>query len=275
MGFDRNLTLFDPPARVTGLRVRLGSRTILRDIDLSIHRGETVVVLGRSGSGKSTLLRALVGLLPPNAGEVELYGKRLYALHPAERDDLLQGIGCSFQSGALLGGLTVGENVALPLREHTRLPGATIEIMVRMKLSLVGLAGFEDYAPAELSGGMVKRAAVARALALDPNVLFFDEPTAGLDPITAAGIDELLVQLKGVFGMTLVVVTHELASAFAIADRLVLIEKGKIKAQDTPDRFRVSEDESVRNFLDRRPEAPSVGSADYLAMLTEPHVGHA
>jgi phospholipid/cholesterol/gamma-HCH transport system ATP-binding protein len=164
----------------------------------------------------------------------------------------------------------VGENVALPLREHTRLEDSTIEIMVRLKLDQVGLSGFEDYLPSELSGGMKKRAAVARALAMDPEILFFDEPSAGLDPIIAAGIDQLILELKKAFHMTIIVVTHELASAFLIADRMVLINKGEVVALGAVQEMQNSTHPRVRQFLDRVPESAVSQELDYLQMLTEP-----
>jgi phospholipid/cholesterol/gamma-HCH transport system ATP-binding protein len=179
----------------------------------------------------------------------------------------------SFQGGALFGSMSVGDNVALPLREHTKLEPSTIEIIVRLKLNQVGLAGFEDYMPSELSGGMQKRAAVARALSMDSEILFFDEPSAGLDPIIAAGIDHLILQLKKAFHMTMIVVTHELASAFLIADRMMLIDKGNIEAYGTPDEMRSSTQPRVRQFLDRVAEPEVSQEMDYLQMLTESHHG--
>src|SRR6201987_1972341 len=177
----------------------------------------------------------------------------------------------SFQGGALFGSITVGENVALSLREHTRLEDSTIEVILRLKLEQVGLEGFEYYAPSQLSGGMKKRAAVARALAMDPEILLFDEPSAGLDPIIAAGIDELILELKRAFRMTIVVVTHELASAFLIADRMLLIDKGKILAIGTTEQMRSSTQPRVRQFLYRIPEPAVSEELDYLQMLTEEH----
>jgi phospholipid/cholesterol/gamma-HCH transport system ATP-binding protein len=177
-------------------------------------------------------------------------------------------MGMSFQGGALFGSMTVGENVALPLQEHTQLDESTIEIMVRLKLDQVGLSGFENYMPAQLSGGMKKRAAIARALAMDPATLFFDEPSAGLDPIIAAGIDELILKLKKAFRMTIVVVTHELASAFLIADRMIVLDKGVIVADDTAQNLQKSTQPRVRQFLDRVPEPELTGEIDYLQMLT-------
>jgi phospholipid/cholesterol/gamma-HCH transport system ATP-binding protein len=209
-----------------------------------------------------------VGLEKPTAGEIWMGDKNFAALTDAERDTLRKKMGMSFQGGALFGAMTVGENVALPLHEHTSLEQSTIEIMVRLKLDQVGLSGFENYMPAQLSGGMKKRAAIARAMAMDPEILFFDEPSAGLDPIIAAGIDELILKVKKVYRITIVVVTHELASAFLIADRMILIDKGNIVAAGTPRELRESQQPRVRQFLDRVPEPELAGEIDYLQMLT-------
>ena len=246
-----------------------GTTKVLHGISFDVRANETMVVLGGSGSGKSTLLRALVGLERPSAGEIRIKGRDITQMPQSETDELRKKMGMSFQGGALFGSMTVGENVALPLREHTELEESTIEIIVRMKLEQVGLAGFEDYLPSQLSGGMKKRAAVARAMAMDPEILFFDEPSAGLDPIIAAGIDNLIVKLKEAFRITIVVVTHELASAFLIADRLVLIDKGNIVALGTKEELRSSAHPRVRQFLDRVPEPEVSEELDYLQMLTE------
>src|ERR1700682_6033589 len=229
------------------LRVSYGEREILHGISFDVMRGETLVILGGSGSGKSTLLRTLVGLESPTSGEIW------------------------FQGGALCGSMSVEENVALPLREHTKLEDSTIEIILRLKLDQVGLAGFENYMPSQLSGGMKKRAAVARAMAMDPEILFFDEPSAGLDPIIAAGVDQLILELKQAFHMTIIVVTHELASAFLIADRMVLIDKGNVVAIGSKEEMRSSMHPRVRQFLDRIPEPEVSQELDYLQMLTEEH----
>jgi len=251
------------------LRVSYGEREILHGISFDVMRGETLVILGGSGSGKSTLLRTLVGLEIPTSGEIWLKGKNIAAISTAEMGEIRKKIGMSFQGGALFGSMSVGENVALPLREHTKLEDSTIEIILRLKLDQVGLAGFENYMPSQLSGGMKKRAAVARAMAMDPEILFFDEPSAGLDPIIAAGVDQLILDLKKAFHMTIVVVTHELASAFLIADRMVLIDKGNVVAIGTTAEMRSSTHPRVRQFLDRIAEPEVSQELDYLQMLTE------
>ncbi len=251
------------------LRVSYGEREILHGISFDVERGETLVILGGSGSGKSTLLRTLVGLEPPTSGEIWLKGKNIAAISASEMDEIRKKVGMSFQGGALFGSMSVGENVALPLREHTKLEDSTIEIILRLKLDQVGLAGFENYMPSQLSGGMKKRAAVARAMAMDPEILFFDEPSAGLDPIIAAGVDQLILDLKKAFHMTIVVVTHELASAFLIADRMVLIDKGNVVAIGTTAEMRSSKHPRVRQFLDRIAEPEVSQELDYLQMLTE------
>ena len=259
-----------PMISLRDLRVSYSGREILHGISFDVQQGETLVILGGSGSGKSTLLRTLVGLEKPSAGEVWIRGKNFAAMSGSERDDIRKHLGMSFQGGALFGSMTVGENVALPLREHTKLEPSTVEIMVRLKLDQVGLSGFETFLPSQLSGGMKKRAAVARALAMDPEILFFDEPSAGLDPIIAAGIDQLILDLKRAFHMTIIVVTHELASAFLIADRMVLINKGEIVAMGTGQEMQNSTHPKVRQFLDRVPEPAVAQELDYLQMLTEP-----
>lgn len=258
---------------VKDLRVKYGEQEILHGISFDVRRGETLVILGGSGSGKSTLLRTLVGLEKPSSGQIWMKGQDIAAISNRELDEIRKKIGMSFQGGALFGSMTVGENVALPLREHTQLEDSTIEIIVRLKLNQVGLSGFEDYMPSELSGGMQKRAAVARALAMDSEILFFDEPSAGLDPIIAAGIDNLVLQLKKAFHVTMIVVTHELASAFLIADRMMLVNKGNIIAFGTPDELRASTQPRVRQFLDRVAEPEVAQEMDYLQLLTEGRAG--
>ena len=251
------------------VRASYGDREILHGVSFEVQRGEVLVILGGSGSGKSTLLRTIMGLAKPSSGEIWIKGKNIATISQAEMDEIRKKMGISFQGGALFGSMTVGENVALPLQEHTKLEESTIEIMVRLKLEQVGLEGFEYYLPSELSGGMKKRAAVARALAMDPEILLFDEPSAGLDPIIAAGIDQFILELKQAFRMTILVVTHELASAFLVADRMVLIDKGNIVAIGTTEEMRSSTQPRVRQFLDRVAEPEVSRELDYLQMLTE------
>ena len=259
----------DAVISVRDLHVKYGEREILHGVNFDVKHGETVVILGGSGSGKSTLLRALVGLERPSSGHIWIKGNDIATIRPDQLDEIRKKIGMSFQGGALFGSMTVGENVALPLKEHTKLEDTTIEIMLRLKLDQVGLAGFENYKPSQLSGGMKKRAAVARALAMDPEILFFDEPSAGLDPIIAAGIDELILELKKAFQMTIIVVTHELASAFLIADRMILVDKGYVVANGPTQEMRTSNHPRVRQFLDRIAEPEVAHELDYLQMLTE------
>jgi phospholipid/cholesterol/gamma-HCH transport system ATP-binding protein len=257
-----------PVISVQNLRVSYGEREILHGISFEVRHGETLVILGGSGSGKSTLLRTLTGLEKPSGGEVWVKDVNIAQASDREMDEIRKKMGVSFQGGALFGSMTVGENVALPLREHTRLEDSTIGIMVRIKLEQVGLASFEDYMPSELSGGMKKRAAVARALAMDPDLLLFDEPSAGLDPIIAAGIDQLILELKKAYSMSIMVVTHELASAFLIADRMLLIDRGDIIAVGTKEEIQASSNPRVRQFLDRVPELQVEDEINYLQMLT-------
>ena len=257
-----------PIISVRDLHVKYGEREILHGVSFDVTHGETLVILGGSGSGKSTLLRTLVGLEKPSAGQIWMKGQDIAAIPDKELNEIRKQIGMSFQGGALFGSMTVGENVALPLHEHTNLEDSTIDIVVRLKLNQVGLLGYEDYMPSELSGGMLKRAAVARAMAMDPEILFFDEPSAGLDPIIAAGIDHLILQLKQAFGMTIIIVTHELASAFLIADQMILVDKGNIVAHGTPEEMRTSTQPRVRQFLDRVAEPEVAEELDYLQMLT-------
>lgn len=241
---------------VEDLKVVFGDREVLRDVNLEVRRGETLVILGGSGSGKSTLLRSMIGALEPTAGRIVVFGNDVYEISANDLDLLRQRFGILFQSGALFNSMTVGENVALPLEEHTDLDADIIRIMVKMKLELVGLRDFEDLMPAQISGGMKKRVGLARALALDPELLFYDEPGAGLDPIVAGVIDELIGGLRKKLGVTSVVVTHEMGSAFRIADRMVLLFDGKIVAEGTADDFRHSTDPYVKQFIHGEPDGP-------------------
>jgi phospholipid/cholesterol/gamma-HCH transport system ATP-binding protein len=218
----------DPVIRVSDLVKRYADRTVLDGINLQVHPGETMVIMGGSGCGKSTLLRHMIGSLWPDEGSVELFGHDLAEMSDEQLDEIRKLFGILFQSGALFNSMTVGENVALPLSEHTDLDADTIDIMVRIKLELVGLRQAVDLMPSEISGGMKKRAGLARAIALDPEILFYDEPSAGLDPVTSAEIDKLIMDLSSKLGVTSVVVTHEMDSAFRIADRMAMLDAGKM-----------------------------------------------
>jgi phospholipid/cholesterol/gamma-HCH transport system ATP-binding protein len=258
----------DAVIRVENLVTHYGSRRILNEVNLSIRPRETIVLLGSSGTGKSTLLRHILALEKATSGHIFIKGLDVCSASEDELNQLRRSMGVLYQSGALFGSMTLGDNVALPLRELTKLDESTIEVLVRMKLGLVGLAGFERFMPAQLSGGMRKRAGLARALALDPEFLLFDEPSAGLDPITAAGIDDLILKLKETFPMTIVVVTHELASAFMIADRIAVMFAGEIVALGSPEEIQQSEHPRVQQFLKRVPEEPERDHEAYLRSLT-------
>jgi len=217
-----------PVIRVVNLVKRFEGRAVLDGINLEVHKGQTLVIMGGSGCGKSTLLRQMIASIWPDEGHVEMFGQNLGELDDGELDKIRKRFGILFQSGALFNSMTVGDNVALPLREHSSLDGNTIEVMVRMKLELVGLRHAVDLMPSEISGGMKKRAGLARAMALDPEILFYDEPSAGLDPVTSAEIDQLMMDLTQKLGVASVVVTHEMDSAFRIADRMVMLDGGKV-----------------------------------------------
>jgi phospholipid/cholesterol/gamma-HCH transport system ATP-binding protein len=235
--------------QVLDVTKRFGSRTVLDAIRLDVFQGETLVILGGSGSGKSTLLRLMIGNVMPDGGEIDALGRPLSKMNEQELADYRKSIGVLFQSGALFNSMSVAENVALPLREHSDLPDETVEIVVKIKLELVGLREHADKMPSELSGGMKKRAGLARALALDPKILFYDEPSAGLDPVTSAEIDELIIDLNHKLGVTSVVVTHEMDSAFRIADRMVLLDRGKFIVSGSPDEMRNNADPLVKQFV--------------------------
>lgn len=230
-----------------------GTTAVLEDVNVEIHRGEIAALLGGSGSGKSTLLKTIVGLLDPLEGEIRLLGEDVYSLGPRERSELLCRTGMLYQYGALFGSQTIYENISLPLRQHTRLPPEVIREMVRQRLALVGLEGLEHRLPADVSGGQRKRVALARATIMDPEIVFADEPSAGLDPVVAAGLDELLRQMQRLFGVTMVVVTHELESIKILADRVIMLADGEVRAVGTVEDLSDSDDEIVYNFFHRVP----------------------
>ncbi|MGH7496556.1 MAG: ABC transporter ATP-binding protein [bacterium] len=242
-------------------------RPILQGINLDISHGETMVILGRSGCGKSTLLRHLVGLDTPTSGQIIIKGYDITGMPEEELAPVRRKLGMLFQSAALFNSMTVAENVALPLREHTALEKSTIDIMARMKLEQVGLSGFEGFMPSQLSGGMKKRAGLARAIAMDPEILFCDEPSAGLDPVVAMGIDQLILKLKKAFKMTIVVVTHELASVFTIADRIAMLHDGQVVTLGTPQELQASANPLVQQFLHREADAEEIDRERYLNNL--------
>ena len=253
---------------VDHLVTHYGPRKILDDISFQARQGEIMVIMGGSGSGKSTLLRHLLGLHQPTSGSIKLLGKDITKLSADEMYDLRKNMGVAFQGGALFNSMTVGENVELPLREHTKLDENTIRIMSRMKLEVVNLAGFESLMPAELSGGMIKRAALARAIVMDPRLLFFDEPSAGLDPVVSAELDELILILRDAMNMTIVVVTHELESAFKIADRITVLDQGRILMSDTVAAVRASDNQRIQSLLNRTPRNENINAEEYMERLT-------
>ena len=254
--------------QVRDLVTHYGPRMILKGVSLDVAEGEIMVIMGGSGSGKSTLLRYLMALEVPTSGSIRLIGRDVGSTDMRQMIELRKNTGVAFQGGALFSSMTVGENIMLPLFEHTDLDRQTMEIMARMKLELVDLAGFEDLMPAELSGGMIKRAAFARAVIMDPKILFCDEPSAGLDPVVASALDDLILRLRDAMNMTIVVVTHELESVFKIADRVTVLDKGEILFIGTLDELRGHESERIQNLLNRQTEDEMVDADEYLNRLT-------
>jgi len=253
---------------VRDLVAHYGEREILHGVSFAVERGEIMVIMGGSGSGKSTLLRHLLGLERPTSGSVRVLDQEITRMSELELYGLSRKIGVAFQGGALLSSMTVGENVMLPLRDRPGLDPETMRIMMRLKLQVVGLARFEDLRPSELSGGMVKRAAFARAIAADPAILFCDEPSAGLDPVTSSALDDLILRLRDALAMTIVVVTHELESAFRIADRITVLDHGEILVVGSVAEVRESLNPRIQNLLQRRFEEEEVDPEAYLAQLT-------
>ena len=256
----------DAVISIRGVSMSYGARRVLDRVDLDVYRGEILVLLGGSGSGKTTLLKHVLGLAKPDTGNITINGVDITCCSPSELGAVRRRIGVAFQAAALFNSLSVEENVALPLRELTRLADSTIKLMVWMKLMAVGLSDAGSLYPPELSGGMRKRAAVARAMALDPEILILDEPSAGLDPIVSAELDELILFLKRSFGITILVVTHELESAFHIADRIAMLYQGRLIAVDTKEQFAGNAHPRIRQFLDRQPDAvPGVAAEEFIA----------
>jgi phospholipid/cholesterol/gamma-HCH transport system ATP-binding protein len=253
---------------VENLVAHYGERAILKGINVEIRPGEIMVIMGGSGSGKTTLMRNLLGLNQPTSGSIRVFGKDITKISSRELYELRRKMGVAFQGGALLGSMTVAENVELPLQEHTNLDDHTIRIMSRMKLEVVNLAGFEDLMPSELSGGMLKRAALARSIIMDPSLLFFDEPSAGLDPVVSAELDELILRLKGAMDVSIVVVTHELESAFKIADRITVLGGGHVLMTGTVEEIQNSDNQEIQDMLNRKPRDEAVNAEEYLARLT-------
>src|SRR2546429_6428254 len=245
-----------PVIEVVDLVRKFGDRAVINNISFNIHRGETLVIMGGSGCGKSTLLRHVIGSMKPTAGSVKIFGEEITRMNERAIANVRRRFGMLFQSGALLASLTVGENVALPLLQHTKMSIDEIEEVVRQKLQMVGLSGFENLKPAEISGGMKKRVGLVRALALDPELLFSDEPTSGLDPIMTAVVDQLTLKLTQGEHMTAVVVTHDMTSAFRIATRMIMLGHGSIVAQGTPDEIRNSQNPEVQQFINGEPDGP-------------------
>jgi len=238
------------------VKKKFGDRSILNGVNLEIYKGETFVIMGGSGCGKSTFLRHLIGALKPDSGRIHLLGKDLSRLGEDDMDRLKKRLGMCFQSAALFDSMTVGENVSLPLKEHTKLDKSVIDIVVKMKLELVGLRGFEDLMPSQLSGGMRKRVGLARAIAMDPEIVFYDEPTAGLDPIVAGVIDKLILDLSKKLSITSVVVTHDMKSVFSIADRVAMLYEGRVLEVGAPAEIRTSKNPMVQQFISGNPDGP-------------------
>ena len=264
----------EPVIEVCNLVRKFGPRTVLNGVTFSVEKGETLIIMGGSGCGKSTLLRHIIGSMKPTSGSIKIFGKETTTMPQPELEQLRLRFGMNFQFGALLQSLTVGENVALPLIENSRVDPQIIDLVVKMKLELVGLTGFEDLKPAEISGGMRKRVGLARAVALDPELLFSDEPTSGLDPIMTAVIDQLTLDLTRKLDMTAVVVTHDMVSAFRIGTKMIVLGAGKragtIIAQGTPDEIRNHPDPEVQQFIKGEPDGPvplKLSPEDYIDRL--------
>lgn len=252
---------------IRDLVVDYGERRILNGINLDVPTGQIMVIMGQSGAGKTTLLRCLLGLKKPSSGSIQVLGTDLATASLKDINKVRKQMGVAFQGGALFSSMSVAENIQLPLREHTNLDEQTIQIMTRIKLDMVNMMDAEHLMPAELSGGMTKRTALARAIIMDPKLLFFDEPSAGLDPSTAAELDELIIKLKNSMGMTIVVVTHELESIFKIADHIAIVSAGQVLESGTPQQIRVSTNPEIQSLLNRKPRENIVDADAHLRRL--------
>jgi phospholipid/cholesterol/gamma-HCH transport system ATP-binding protein len=265
----------EPPViEVSDLVKEFGGRRVTNGVSFKVRRGDTMIIMGGSGCGKSTLLRQIIGSVKPTSGSIKIFGEEITSMNETELGRTRRRFGMLFQSGALLQSMTVGENVALPLLEHSTVDPEIVDLVVKMKLELVGLTGFEDLKPAEISGGMKKRVALARALALDPELLFSDEPTSGLDPVMTAVVDKLTQDLTQKLGMTAVVVTHDMTSAFRIGTQMIMLgsgpQQGRIIAQGTPEEIRSHSDPMLQQFIRGEPDGPiplRLSKGDYLKRL--------
>lgn len=246
----------EPEIVIDAVSKRLGTKQVLRDLSLNVASGESVAIIGRSGTGKSVLLKHVVGLMVPDAGTVRVDGVDVPSLDTKDLLELRKMMGMLFQGGALFDSLSIGDNVGLPLREHTDMDETQVELVVKEKLHLVGLEGVQDLRPSSLSGGMKKRAALARALALNPKIMLYDEPTTGLDPITSDLINRLIRRLQERLGITSIAVTHDMKSAYHIADRIAMLHEGRIHAVGTPAEIQSSTDPAVRQFIEGSAEGP-------------------
>lgn len=263
-----------PIIEVTDLVRKFGDRTVLNGVSFKVYRGETIIIMGGSGCGKSTLLRHIIGSLKPTSGSIKIFGEEVTTMTPQQLEKLRLRFGMNFQFGALMQSMTVGENVALPLLENSRVSPEIVDLVVKMKLELVGLTGFENLKPSEISGGMRKRVGLARAVAMDPELLFSDEPTSGLDPIMTAVIDQLTIDLTQKLHMTAVIVTHDMVSAFRIGSRMLVLGAGKragmVIAWGTPEEIRDHPDPEVQQFIKGEPDGPvplKLSPEDYIIRL--------
>jgi len=266
------MTESEPIIQVRNLIKSFDGRIVLDGINLTVEKGKVTAIMGGSGCGKSTLLRHLIGVIRPDSGEIFVRGKDITKLDETGMEDYRKHFGMLFQMGALLNSLSVHDNIALPLREHTKLDEKIIGMMIKMKLELVGLRDFEHLKPSQLSGGMQKRVALARAIALDPEIVFYDEPTSGLDPVVSGVIDELIMNLSRGMNITSVVVTHDTRSAFKIAHKMVVLFRGKVVAEGTPEEIQNSSDPLVQQFIAGSPDGPiplRQSSRDYLEDLLD------